>query len=267
MEKIIYVNGGIVINTPFFKCVDAGAFFDSPPVGAEIIEPNTEDSNGYRFLEINDEHPQSIFNAYYAKYEFASYYIGAEFLYKSYDDVYADYMTRINNIKSVIALKSESLEQQLILNRLFYLSIVASLETYICDIVLTKITECKKTFGGYYRCFYKSLRKEKKKELSELENNGLDGKIEQIVIDNVLNQSYCSVSKIKKDFDYLFGIQIFDDQSIIENHFKVRHLLAHKNGRTKNGEYLNINSEALSKLINDSQLFVDQISRKINICE
>jgi hypothetical protein len=75
------------------------------------------------------------------------------------------------------------------------------------------------------------------------------------------------VSKIKKDFDYLFGIQIFDDQSIIENHFKVRHLLAHKNGRTKNGEYLNINSEALSKLINDSQLFVDQISRKINICE
>ena len=82
MEKIIYVNGGIVINTPFFKCVDAGAFFDSPPVGAEIIEPNTVNNNGYRFLEINDEHPQSIFNAYYAKYEFTSYYRGAELTIK-----------------------------------------------------------------------------------------------------------------------------------------------------------------------------------------
>jgi hypothetical protein len=66
MEKIIYVNGGIVINTPYFKCVDAGAFLDSPPVGAEIIEPNTEDSNGYRFLFKEDitkrESPEGTMN-------------------------------------------------------------------------------------------------------------------------------------------------------------------------------------------------------------
>lgn len=252
-----------MINTPYFKCIEGGAYFDSPPFGAEIIEPNTVDSSGYRFLEINDDHPQSIFNAYYAKYEFASYYEGAEFLYKSYDDVYADYMTRIDSIKSVIALKSESLEQQLILDRLYYLSIVTSLDTYICDVILTKITECKQTFDSYYRCFYESSRKEKKKELDELKEKGLDGKIEQIVIDSVLNQSYCSVSKVKRNFDYLFGIQIYDDQSIIENHFKVRHLLAHKNGRTKNGEYVKINKEILDKLLIDCQCFVDQILFKI----
>jgi len=48
----------------------------------KIIEPNTVNNNGYRFLEINDEHPQSIFNAYYAKYEFTSYYRGAELTIK-----------------------------------------------------------------------------------------------------------------------------------------------------------------------------------------
>ena len=263
MEKIIYVNGGIVINTPYFKCVDAGAFLDSPPVGAEIIEPNTVNNNGYRFLEINDEHPQSIFNAYYAKYEFTSYYCGAEFLYKSYDDVYADYMTRINNIKSVIALKCESLYQQLILNRLYYLSIVASLETYVCDIILTKITEGKQTFDDYYRRIYESFRKEKKNELDELKERGLDGKVEQIVIDHVLNQSYCSVPKVEKIFDYLFGIHVFDNQLNIKNHFQVRHLLAHKNGRTKNGEYLKIHRDDLSELLIDCQNFVNQISGEI----
>lgn len=143
------------------------------------------------------------------------------------------------------------------------MSIVTSLETYICDVILTKITECKQTFDRYYRCFYKSSRKEKKKELDELKKKGLNGKIEQIVIDSVLNQSYCSVSKVKRNFDYLFGIQIYDDQSIIENHFKVRHLLAHKNGRTKNGEYVKINKEILDKLLIDCQCFVDQILLKI----
>lgn len=263
MGKIIYVNGGIVINTPYFKCIEGGAYFYSPPDGAEIIEPDTEDGNGYRFLEINDENPQSIFNTYYAKYEFASYYIGAEFLYKSYDDVYDDYMTRIDNIKSVIPLKSESLEQQFILNRLFYLNIVASLETYICDIILTKITNCKQTFDRYYSRIYESFRKEKKQVLDELKEKGLDGKIEQIVIDHVLNQSYCSVPKVKSIFDYLFGFQIFDDQLNIENHFQVRHLLAHKNGRTKNGEYLKIHRDDLSELLIDCQNFVNQISGEI----
>lgn len=80
------------------------------------------------------------------------------------------------------------------------------------------------------------------------------------MIDHVLNQSYCSVPKVKRIFDYLFGFQIFDDQSKIENHFQVRHLLAHKNGRTKNGEYLKIYRENLSELLIDCQNFVNQIS-------
>ena len=61
----------------------------------------------------------------------------------------------------------------------------------------------------------------------------------------------------------MFGFQIFDDQLNIENHFQVRHLLAHKNRRTKNGEYLKIYREDLSELLIDCQNFVNQISGEI----
>ena len=67
MGKRIYVNGGILITTPFFAYKNAGASYDLPPENSEIIEPNTITETGEPYLEISNEHPQSIFNEYYAK--------------------------------------------------------------------------------------------------------------------------------------------------------------------------------------------------------
>lgn len=102
MGKVIYVNGGILVNTPYFKYVEAGAYFENPPNGAIILEPNKIDANGYKYLEISDEYPQSIFDEYYAKFEFASYYKGVEFLYKNFQEAYDDYAKRIELIKEVV---------------------------------------------------------------------------------------------------------------------------------------------------------------------
>ena len=68
MGKRIYVNGGILITTPFFAYKNAGASYDLPPENSEIIEPNTITETGEPYLEISNEHPQSIFNEYYAKH-------------------------------------------------------------------------------------------------------------------------------------------------------------------------------------------------------
>jgi hypothetical protein len=67
MGKRIYVNGGILITTPFFAYKNAGAWHDTPPENSEIIEPNAITETGKFYLEISDEQPQSIFNEYYAK--------------------------------------------------------------------------------------------------------------------------------------------------------------------------------------------------------
>lgn len=79
MGKRIYVNGGILITTPFFAYKNAGALYDTPPENSETIAPNAITETGEPYLEISDEHPQSIFNEYYAKTFFTTQHVFAYF--------------------------------------------------------------------------------------------------------------------------------------------------------------------------------------------
>ena len=48
-------------------------------------------------------------------------------------------------------------------------------------------------------------------------------------------------------------------------HFYKRNLLAHKNGRKKDGSYMNITKDDLNILVEDSKTFVRQIMEELNI--
>ena len=258
MKKKIYVEGNILINTPYFKSPEAGAYFPNPPEGAEIIEAKCL-KNGT--LEINEENPQSIFNEYFAKYEFASYYEGAEFLYKTFQDVYKDYNERINDIKEVINLDVELNKHQEILNRLFYINIVASLDTFVADIIVTKVIESEDTFCRYYNSIY--LNKDTRESLNTMQKKQI-GKWEQKIIERIMEKSYVNIKTIKSVLNDLFHIIVIDKDDKMGSHFCKRHLLAHKNGRKKNGKYLVFSQNDLSTLISDSNEFVEQIMYEIN---
>ena len=98
MGKRIYVNGGILITTPFFAYKNAGASYDLPPENSEIIEPNTITETGEPYLEISNEHPQSIFNEYYAKTFFTTQHTFAYFFAKDFIGSYNDFKQRIDEI-------------------------------------------------------------------------------------------------------------------------------------------------------------------------
>lgn len=259
MRKKIYVEGNILINTPYFKSPEAGAYFPNPPEGSEIIEAKCLKDGT---LEINEENPQSNFNEYFAKYEFASYYEGAEFLYKTFQDVYKDYHERINDIKEVINLDVELDKHREILNRLYYINIVASLDTFVADIIVTKVIENEETFYKYYNI--RSLSKTKKESLSQMLDNDKIGNWEQEIIECIIRESYANIETIKKTFKDLFHVSITDKNNKMKSHFRKRHVLAHKNGREKNGDYLVFTQNDLSTLISDSNEFVEHVMCKIN---
>lgn len=74
--------------------------------------------------------------------------------------MYKDYHERINDIKEVINLDVELDKHREILNRLYYINIVASLDTFVADIIVTKVIENEETFYKYYNS--RSLSKTKK---------------------------------------------------------------------------------------------------------
>ncbi|KAA5403136.1 HEPN domain-containing protein [Bacteroides cellulosilyticus] len=261
MSKKIYVNGGILITTPYFRYAGGGALYSTPPEGAEMIETNTTDENG-SYLEINDEHPQSIFNEYYAATFFTTFHMWADFFHRDYTDAYNDYLERIDNTNEVINIENLNIKQQNIVNRLLYVSIVASLETFICDIVLTKITRDEEAFYKYFES--RPYSDKKKEEMLKLKDDNI-GKWEQCVIEEVMKTVFSNIKTIKDVYKDVFNISISDTGGKMKMHFYKRNLLAHKNGRKKDGSYMNITKDDLNILVEDSKTFVRQIMEELNI--
>ena len=258
MGKIIYIKGTLVINTPYFKLKEAGCLYETPPEGAEIWEPNKGDA----IFEINDNNPQSIFNEYYAEGGLTLCYQGAEFLYKTYKGVYDDYKERIVDLKSIININTESDKHQQILFRLLYLSVIASLETFVSDIIITKITECEESFERYYKDF---IQENKQEKLEKWLSKGWVGKREQEIIDHAQRLSYSDIKMIKKSFKKIFDLKIEYNTDNIKKHIEKRHIIAHKNGRTKDNKYLTFNESDLNILISDTDNFVDYIMSTIDV--
>lgn len=261
MGKIIYVNGNILVKTRYFKSKNAGALFNTPPEGAEIWEPNKTDKDGYRYFEINDDNPQSIFNEYYAKGGFSTYDKWVSYLYATLDEVYNSYRERINDVNGLIKIDCVNDRQKCILNKLYFISIITSLDAFICDIILTIITSDESIFERYFNSIPSNQIKVKMEDLKKQNSTGI---LERKVINYVLKQPYSNIKTIKDFFKNFCNAEIVDMDGRIYEYFEIRHKLVHRNGRDKDDKYIDITNENLYSLINDTKSFVDQIMSKIS---
>lgn len=267
-NKKIYVNGGIVIDTPFFRYNDAKCLCITPPEGCEQIECNSE-INGQPCIIITETSAPSIFNEYYAKTFFSTRNEWAPFLRNSYDDCYAEYRQRITDITELSKIQCCQHTMQILLRQV-YLGIIAAVDTFVCGTILTKIAGSKESFFTYFQEFIlaRCNDKESKQKLYALERMWDDnemGNSEQNVFDNVLKESYSSISRIKTTYTKLFGISICDTNGDMNKHFRIRHVIAHRNGRKKDGGLYEFTLRDIDNLINDANGFVKQILDKIKM--
>ena len=100
MGRRLYVDGNIVIMTPYFICPDMGAGFGIPK-DAEVIKTN-DIIEGSPCLVIDEDRPQSLFNEYYATGEVASGYISVSYLHNTYTDCFDEFNIEIVNPNSEI---------------------------------------------------------------------------------------------------------------------------------------------------------------------
>lgn len=94
-------------------------------------------------------------------------------------------------------------------------------------------------------------------------NSNEMGDAEQKVFDNVLKVSYSNIDTIKSIYSQLFGISICDTNGKMKKHFMVRHVLAHRNGRKKEGCLYEFSKTEITALIEDANAFVKQIMDKL----
>ena len=238
--KKIYVNGGILVNTRFFACNSATCLCSDIPEDAEYIDPpiiefnDNSQTEKLKCLLIDDEHPQSLFTEYYCKTFFTSYYEGIDYLNMTSENCFSEFNEGIDEARMMIdhyPEKDNSLSG--VFYKMVYLHVISCLDSYICSIILSKISHDEALFLDFYE---KMLSASKKAELTKLLINFNRGKWERGVIDEILHLSFCNIERIKKSFKLLKKKYPNVNNANIDKHFKNRHLLIHRNGKMLDGK-------------------------------
>ncbi|MCH5309642.1 MAG: hypothetical protein J1E58_07240 [Prevotella sp.] len=263
MGKKIYVDGGILINTRYFTCTNGGALYEEKPEGVELLEPK-DFFEGSKCLIIDDEHPQSIFNEYYARTFFSSLYEGAGLLTMTYSDCLVEYKDNVDCLKLLLTHtcdKNSSIDNALF--KMAYVNAVTLLDSFICSIVLSHIVHNELYFIEYYKKFIPNNIQVK---LQYHLINEDKGKWEQEVIKEILKTSFSNFDRIKEVFKTI-GLKLPHNNDLdnrIKEHFFNRHLLVHRNGKMRDGKKLKLNKDIIFTVIRDLNSFVNQIMTIVN---
>lgn len=261
MNTKVYVDGSIVIKTPFFRYLDAGCLLPSPPEGAEIIAPNDEIN---RYLIITEDSAPSFFKQYYARGGFSTICDGAPFFDLTINKCFVSFEEKLAEVVDLLKYNDVYPPTKQNLYRLTLLSAVASLDTLITDLILyisTKDRSCFLKIIGHLglssnRCFQLMTR------INQMWCDNIIDSAEQEVINLIMRKSYSSLDKIKNIFKDIYSISISSPIELKEI-IEMRHLIAHRNGRRKDGSNIELTKESLIAKIAVIREFSEQLKQKL----
>lgn len=248
--KKIFVNGNIIINTPVFCYKELTALSDPIDDADEYIDGD---------IEYNDDNPQSIFNEYYASLGISSYCLGVEYFFRTIDDVYLNFTEKISDIRELLALEMTNDKTKGIINRLSYVSIVAAMETFICDTLLVFIVRDEDIYNKSICYIQEKSSYSEKEKIQKMLEKGLNTELERYIIDEIMKKPFSRIDIIKEMFKYIIDISVHNVNGVMNSILYNRHLIAHKNGRKKDGSYIKIEIDDLETVITDISTFVKTI--------
>lgn len=172
---------------------------------------------------------------------------------------YKNFLESLTSIESLIQLNLDDANLQTTLNRLLFANIVTSMETYLSDAFINTVIENP----VYMRKFMETTPafNEKKYKLSDiytwLENIKLA--VNQYLIDEI----YHNIFKVKNMYKCTLDIDFPDDMETVQKAVMLRHDIVHRNGKTRNGEFVAVNDEDIVKNISVIKDFITYIDKQL----
>lgn len=261
MSKRYYIDGGVLVDSPYFKQenVVCGLGMAPPPQEAEILETNSITEGGEKYLLIDENNPQSIFATFYVRTFFTTGYCWAPMFHKSFKDDYDEFQQRLADARYIISpeILPRETKGSGLLSRYSFMTVLSALDTFVADIVLTKITNDEESF-------YKTAWKELFGNCQILEFKESDrGTFEQGIIEKVLRQPYLNKKTIEKTLLLVFNMPIEVDDKL-NDLFVKRHLIAHRGGRRKDGTVISFSQQEITDVISIVKSFVEKILSHID---
>lgn len=247
MGKIVYVNGYIIVNTQYFVPKDIGVGYSKPPEGTDIIIEPVDEFEGIKCLLVDDEHPQSLFNEYFAKEDASTDTLATSYLSASYLDSLYEYKKRVGETCDVIkSVSRESMPGKLLIYKMAFVNIFTALDAFLCYILVKRGLQDEQLF---HSLMFEMAPNSKKNRWRKLIEAGKVGEWEQDAIRFAQETSYLNADKIDSYFKCVGFCRLDYDRLIIKELFRKRHLLVHRSGKQRDDTEIDITYELLSDLV------------------
>ena len=234
MAEIVYVKGNILVNSRNFKYKGGDGCLFPIPEGATTIEPSTE-IDGSPFLVIDDRSPYSIFNSYRATGAFSTCCQSSYFYNTDVIEIYHNYMENISQFEGMLeSINNAGIKADSILFKYLIVCVISIFESFIRDLIVSRVASCEDSFNNYYSKVYDSLSDKKKEQFDRMSR----GELERKIILMLYEESFSNERKINNSFKEVYNFtDCVCSGTNIGKFIKMRHQIAHKNARKEDGTY------------------------------
>lgn len=160
-------------------------------------------------------------------------------------DPHANFLHEMSNLEQLLAIRIEKIEVMDILLRQVFISMIGTLETYLSDTFINKVTGDTHFLERFVEN-HPEFRKQKF-SLSEIfnEHRQIEKKARSVMIETI----YHKLPTVKSMYEDTFSI-CFPDISTLQRFVIQRHDLVHRNGKTTDGKKISISETTIIELKN-----------------
>ncbi len=171
-------------------------------------------------------------------------------------DYESNFLNEIENLDQLFQIKIANKNVRRILLRQLFISIIGALETFLSDAFINRAlsSDC------YLENFVRNHPEFKKQKISISEIFDTSKSIQEKAKTIMVGTIYHKLPVVKEMYEQTFEIK-FPDISKMQKYITQRHDLVHRNGKTTDGEVVNINSMTIMELKGTAIIFVNSVSR------
>jgi hypothetical protein len=173
-------------------------------------------------------------------------------------DFHRTFLDEIASLRVLNQLRVPEQKAKKTLSRNLYVGVIASLETYLSDAFINTVLS-RETYLNSFIGTFKDF-KDQKFALNELPD--LFSKKEEIAKKAMLEVIYHNLPKVSKMYEATLNI-VFPKFSEIQKAVLIRHDLAHRNGKTKDGTEIIVNNLMVDDIISKVESFISEIDKKL----
>lgn len=173
---------------------------------------------------------------------------------------YDSFQNEISNVRQLNDIQLESPELLIVLKRQLYITAIGTLETFLSETFINLTNENPEYFRNFVETYPNF--KERKFQLNEI--YGEYDKLQDTAKKEMLEVIYHNLAKVRNMYLSTFKIE-FPDISELSKAVNTRHDLVHRNGKTKDGIDVKVNKEIVAELLNQILVFVEHISKSLNL--